>query len=498
MSALSHWNKSFYIKALSARSWAAVGITSCLSVGAASAAVPTVQVPTDPNSFSNPDSDGPFGFLNAISRTNYLLGDMWGMRTLLSRYGASFGLEETSEDLGNVSGGIKKGFVYDGLTQAVFQVDTQRAFGLYGGTFNASALNLHGGNLSSNNLGTLQTSSGITGDRATRLWEVWYQQRLLEEDRLDIKVGQQSLDQEFMVSQNANYFVNTMFGWPMLPSADLPGGGPAYPLSALGVRFRVRPIDPITVLVGVFNGSPTRTNDGGDSQQEDAHGTSFHLNGGALAIAEIQFTYPSLGAMVKGDDAEPLACVYKIGVWYDSESFDDQRYDTTGLSLADPNTSGTPRSHHGDYAFYGVADQMIWHSEDDSDRNANLFLRAMGTPKSDRNLITVSLNAGLLMHEPIRHRDDDVFGIGMGYTKVSSAASGLDQDTGAFSGSPYPIRHSETYLEATYSYAVTPWWSVQPDVQYIIKPGGGVPNPNAASGTIRNELVIGIRTNVLF
>ena len=39
-----------------------------------------------------------------------------------------------------------------------------------------------------------------------------------------------------MVSQNASYFVNTMFGWPMLPSADLPGGGPAYPLSALGVR----------------------------------------------------------------------------------------------------------------------------------------------------------------------------------------------------------------------------------------------------------------------
>ena len=38
-----------------------------------------------------------------------------------------------------------------------------------------------------------------------------------------------------MVSQNALYFVNTMFGWPMLPSADMPGGGPAYPLSALGV-----------------------------------------------------------------------------------------------------------------------------------------------------------------------------------------------------------------------------------------------------------------------
>ena len=105
----------------------------------------------------------------------------------------------------------------------------------------------------------MQTASGIEADRATRLWELWYDQKFLEEDRLDIKIGQQSLDQEFMVSQNASYFVNTMFGWPMLPSADLPGGGPAYPLSALGVRLKARPIDPLTFLAGVFNGSPVAT-----------------------------------------------------------------------------------------------------------------------------------------------------------------------------------------------------------------------------------------------
>src|SRR6202041_1970109 len=123
-----------------------------------------------------------------------------------------------------------------------------------------SALQIHGTNLSANNLLTLQTASGIEADRSTRLWELWYQQKFLEESRLDIKIGQQSLDQEFMVSPNAGLFVNTIFGWPMVPSADMPGGGPAYPLSALGVRFRARPIDPLTFLVGVFNGSPVRDN----------------------------------------------------------------------------------------------------------------------------------------------------------------------------------------------------------------------------------------------
>src|SRR6202041_2952921 len=109
-------------------------------------------------------------------------------------------------------------------------------------------LQLHGRNLSADNLYSLQTASGIEGDRATRLWELWYQQKFLDQDRLDVKIGQQSLDQEFMTSQNANLFVNTMFGWPMLPSADLPGGGPAYPLSGLGVRVRGKPTDYLTIM----------------------------------------------------------------------------------------------------------------------------------------------------------------------------------------------------------------------------------------------------------
>src|SRR5208283_5510913 len=97
--------------------------------------------------------------------------------TFLSRYGMSFALQETSEILGNVSGGVKQGYAYDGLTQMVLQGDTQRAFGWYGGTFNASALQIHGRSLSADNLGTLQTASGIEGDRATRLWELWYDQK---------------------------------------------------------------------------------------------------------------------------------------------------------------------------------------------------------------------------------------------------------------------------------------------------------------------------------
>lgn len=471
-------------------------IVACLWAGSAAAAPPPVQVPTEPESFQTLGG-GPFGFLTGISRRSYLLGDMWGLRTRLSQYGMSLALQETSEELGNTTGGVKQGYEYDGLTQMILQLDTQRAFGWYGGTFNASALNIHGRNVSADNLLTLQTASGIEADRGTRLWELWYQQKFGTEDRFNVRFGQQSLDQEFMVSQNALLFVNTMFGWPMLPSADLPGGGPAYPLSAPGIRLRARPTESLTVLAGVFSGSPVNTNSPGDPQRQNASGATFPWNG-TLAIAELQYAYPSLGTMLYANQAEPLARVYKLGVWYDTKQFADQQFDSTGLSLADPASTGAARLHRGNYAIYAVMDRMIWQHATELDRTLNVFVRPMWTPLSDRNLVDFSLNAGITYHEPFLHRDDDTFGLGLGYAHVSRRAAALDRDTQFFTGSFTPVRGSETFVEATYQFQATPWWQLQPDFQYVFHPGAGIANPNAPSERVKNEVVLGLRTNILF
>jgi porin len=396
---------------------------------------------------------------------------------------------------------LRQGFEYDGLTQMAVQLDTQQAFGWYGGTARASALQIHGRNLSADNLFTLQTASGIEADDGARLWELWYQQKFLEEDRADIKIGQQSLDQEFIVSQNALIFVNTMFGWPMVPSADLPGGGPAYPLSALGVRLRARPNDALTLLAGVFNGSPVLTNPSTlDPQQQNASGTSFPLRGGQLVIGELQYAYPALGAMVYSAGSSSLSGTYKLGFWYDTESFDDLQYDNTGLSLANPASAGIPMTHRGDYSLYSVIDQMIWRSTEpeEADRTLSVFLRAMGTPQSDRNLVAFSMNVGLNFHEPIEHRDDDVFGVAMEYARVSGAEAAFNQATALYTGAFTPVRSGETVIEVTYLYQVTPAVILQPDFQYVFNPGAGLANLNMPNQPIKNEAVIGLRATLTF
>jgi porin len=476
-------------------------IWACLWAAAALGAPPPLLVPGAENFLpvQGAPAPGPFDFLNGISRSENLLGDVWGLRSLLAQYGISLALSETSEVLGNLTGGVKQGFEYDGLTQMAVQLDTQQAFGWYGGTFRASALQIHGRNLSADNLFTLQTASGIEADPGARLWELWYQQKFLEEDRADVKIGQQSLDQEFIVSQNALVFVNTMFGWPMVPSADLPGGGPAYPLSALGVRLRVRPVDSVTGLLAVTNGNPAPNNTE-DPQVANPSGTSFPLNGGALVIGELQYSYPALGSMVYSPNLSSLSGTYKVGFWYNSENFADLQFDNTGLSLANPASNGMPLLHHGNYSFYSVMDQMIWRSPEpeEADKSLNFFIRAMGAPQGDRNLIIFSLNAGLVFHEPIPHRDDDTFGVAMEYARVSGAAAASDQAAAFYTGAFTPVRSGESVIEVTYQYQLTPAVILQPDFQYVFNPGGGLANPNTPNEQIKNEAVTGLRVNLTF
>ncbi|MBV9734636.1 MAG: carbohydrate porin [Acidisphaera sp.] len=423
-----------------------------------------------------------------------LLGDMAGLRTALGEYGISLGLQETSEVLANISGGGRRGLAYNGLTMMSLGLDT-KALGWAGGTVNISALQIHGRSLSADNLGVIQAASGIEAKRATRLWELWYQQAILP-GTLDVKLGQQSIDQEFSVSQYSAVLFNAAAGWPALPSADLYAGGPTYPLSSLGVRVRAQPTGALTLLGGVFDDNPPGGRFADDSQLRGAErsGTRFNIGTGALFIAEIQYTanQPAEGGAPAG-----LPGTYKLGAWFDTGAFADQRFDANGLSLADPRSSGAARMRRGDFSVYGLVDQMVWRPDAQSARVLGVFARAMGAP-ADRNLVSASLDAGAVLKAPLPGRDNDSFAVGYGIAKVSGRAAAADRDVAAFSRSAYPVRSSESFIEVTYQYQIAPWWQVQPDFQYVFMPSGGIADPLSPGRRIGNTAIFGLRTNVVF
>jgi porin len=440
------------------------------------------------------------GFMGGLMERDNLLGDMGGLRPFLAEHGISLGLQETSEVLGNATGGVQQGVAYDGLTLMSLGVDTEKAFGWKGGTFNISALQVHGRSLTADNLLTLQAASGIEATRSTRLWELWYQQAFLD-GRFDVKIGQQSADQEFTLSSYSSLFINAAMGWSVLPAVNLYAGGPAYPLASLGVRFRAKPMDGLTILAGVFNDNPPGGPFDDDSQVRGAaqSGTKFNMRTGVLFIAEVQY---AINQPVEGgtDHANPptgLPGTYKLGAFFDTASFPDQRFDADHVSLADPLSSGDPLMRSHNFGIYGVVDQMVWRPSADSPQSIGVFARMMGAP-GDRNLVDFSVNAGVVLKAPLPGRDNDSFGVGFGIANVSGGARRLDKDTAFFAGMPYPVRGAETFIEVTYQYQAAPWLTLQPDFQYFFTPAGGIPNPNDATQRVGNEAVFGLRTNLVF
>jgi porin len=394
-----------------------------------------------------------------------LLGAWGGLKPALAAHGVTLDISDSENLLGNVMGGVKTGATMQGVTTMTLEVDTGKAFGLQGGTFHVSALQLHGQPLSGPYLATIQAANGNEGENATRLWELWYDQAT-PDGRFDLKLGRQSIDNEFMGSDDSALFVNTMAGWPVVPSLDLYGGGPAYPLSSLGLRGQYKPDDSVTILAGMFDDDPGGGGFDEDQQALDPAGGRFNLNNGALWIAEIQYATEALG----------LPGTYKFGGWYDSATFPDQRYDA---------------EHRGNYSLYGVVDQMVWRSAASAKRSLNLFGRIMGAP-DDRNYIDFGFNGGVTLTAPFAGREDDQAGLDFGVAHVSSRAADAIADAGG-------RRPGAEYLiEATYQAQATPWLLLQPDLQYVIRPGGGIDDPLDPRRRLGNELVVGLRGVVTF
>src|SRR5208282_3782488 len=147
--------------------------------------------------------------------------------------------------------------------------------------------------------------------------------------------------------QGSALFLNAAMGFPALPAADLYAGGPAYPLSSLGVRLRAQPGGGVTVLGGVFQDNPPGGPFDADSQLlgSTRWGGNFNLRTGALFIAEMQYALnpPPAGNADSSQQPTGLPGTYKLGAWFDTASFPSPEYDTAGVSLASPASNGMPR-----------------------------------------------------------------------------------------------------------------------------------------------------------
>ncbi|WP_052536070.1 carbohydrate porin [Bradyrhizobium sp. ORS 375] len=441
------------------------------------------------------------------------LSDVGGGRSALEQRGVRFTFTYYGDGFANPSGGVRQGVGFDGRFGTIIDADLAKLVGWSGATAHASIHDIFGTQFSARNLANLMSVSGIEAPPSLRLFNLWIEQAI--GSKLNLRVGQFTAAQEFMTSDTANLFVNSTFGWPTSFAQDLPSGGPAYPEATPGVRLSFAATDAFTLRAAVFNGDPAGPGPG-NPVQRDPLGLALRVNDPPFLIVEgisawgeappahrravnpNQEGTDAGGRRGSPDQQGGLPGSLKLGAWYHSGSFADQRTDINGQLLA--ADAGAPLQHRGNWSFYAVLDQDLWQMPNDGSRRLSGLLRASVSP-ADRNLVDLYVDGGMTFKGALPQRSDDIIGLALAYGRISSAAREASRDVAVLSHGAGPIRDYELALELTYQWKLADNWTLQPDLQYIGHPGGHAPTAAPAAvgaAAIPDALVFGLRSFLKF
>jgi porin len=150
---------------------------------------------------------------------------------------------------------------------------------------------------------------------------------------------------------------------------------------------------------------------------------------------------------------------------------------------AAPESEGSGEGR-GNSFFYGIIDQWLFlepGGTSDDPQGLACFGRAFFTGSPDQSPLSFLFNAGFTYTGLVPGRDQDAAGIALCLDQLTPGAS---QD---LAGKAPGL---EVVLEATYQAQITPWFSIQPDLQFIIQPGG--------NGAIPNAFVLGLAASIDF
>ena len=398
----------------------------------------------------------------------HLAGDWFGVRTWLEDHGVNPTLTFVTDALGNPSGGVQHGFTAANNLGVDLLFDLHKLVGIDGGWFEVSFSERFGSSLSKDDIGNVFTVQQVFGGETYRIVDVAYRQRLFG-DRVEFRVGRIAAGDDFLVSPYDYVFVQNGFdGNPVGVFFNAPGMT-AYPNASWGGLVKVKPTERTYLMGGVYNGDPT-------IRDNSHHGADWSLNGPLFAIGEV-------GYRVDGLPGNPgLLGNYKAGFWYDHSQYTDFN------TLARGQSPGISR---GNWGVYGLFDQvLVRFGEPGSSRGFGVTGSLLVSPDQSVSRMPFFATAGLLARGLFPSRATDVAGFGVVYGRFSNDLQ--DSQRRAQQSDPtVGVQQHEVALELTYRLRLFgDALSVQPDLQYVIRPGG--------TGQIGDAFVCGLQGAINF
>lgn len=425
-----------------------------------------------------PRSDGPEE--STLRRVLPDGGDPLGIVAPLSRRGIEFRLSYINDTLGNLRGGLRQGWINQGLFEPSLEVDLDKLAGLSGLRFYVNAFFIHHtGRIRRDYVGGVNTIAAIEAMPRIRLSELWLEQRFAD-GVVRLRAGQIAADVEFLYSDLSVMFLQSDF--PTISALNLPGGGPAFPLATPGIFLQIEPHDRFSFRAALFNGQ-TAPPGLGDDQVRNRYNTNFRVSDPGLIFAEARLQTH------QAEDATGLARILRLGGWAHLGRFDHTHRAADGSLLADPASSGVPLRRRGTGGLYAVLDQQLWRPEGgDALSGVSVFGRVSVAP-SDRSEIGFFADAGLVLANLVPGRPKDRFGISATHARYAQGVRRHDSNFARLNPDAPGRRSSETNLEVTYLTEMIPGFDLQPVISHIW-------NPSERPG--RNALVVGLRTRILY
>ena len=388
----------------------------------------------------------------------YMLGDWGGERTRLEKEGVTFDFNDIGDFLTDVTGSQTHHATYFGRFRATADIDFNKLSG-FDGEFFFSGIYQYGRNLSGDYLHVNTLTSSIAGEESERIDQLWYQQGFFD-NMFKIKLGQVAAVNEFGATDFFDILFNDELGYS--PNAIFNTRQPFSPAGKPGIIFwgDLSDITPgLYAKAGAFTayGNPYRPDSNGVYYYDD-------FNHGIAESFEIGYK----------EQKTSYDGVYKIGL--------------NANEAAEYTNPATGQLYHGDYNIYGIVEKTVYHpvgtdGKLDTKKGLDLLFQVVGEP-GDRNPLQYEFTAGGRYTGLIPSRPTDKIGFGLIYSDNADSYSDANENAGG------PGLGGETTLEADYQFNPAPWLSIQPDVQYIIDPGG-----NSDRSDI---LVLGLRTIVKF
>jgi len=380
---------------------------------------------------------------------DYLTGDWGGARSELADKGYTFFAYLNGIVAGNVSGGINSGTALASDLYAGMTVDLQKAMGWDGWTFNLSGIDRAGASIDPD-VGGIYSVMQLVGGQTYFLYNVSLE-KTWDNGKYAFKFGRITATDDFAGSPFYGYYLSNSING-QIRAVLFDGVMTSYPFGVWGARFQYTPSDRFRAKLGVYQLTQ-------NMWDPDYHGTDFAIRSsdGVSVMGQLEWS------------------------WKTSTGPGHFNLGMNAVSFPMPNFNSDDTTNPF-FRYYAQADQQVTAESPGSDQGLYLFGTLAYTDQQEPALVPFQTSLGAQYVGPIRGRNEDRLIFGTTYGQLSDDYAAEQRALG--NGDP----DYEWILELGYRIQLTKFAYIQPDIQYVVQPGG--------TGDIPDATVIGMQFGV--